>query len=129
VVVVLLVSCGLFFGGRSHASNGNPGRTAYFKYCSSCHGFDGRGKGVVAPSLRVAPPDLTLLAKRQGGKFPHDEVKSVIDGRTAIAAHGSSEMPVWGAVLGKERTYETPEAHVRSQLQLLTDYLASIQTR
>lgn len=112
---------------RLHAANGNPGRAAYFQYCSSCHGIDGRGHGVVAESLRPKPADLTQLARKNGGEFPNDAVREIIDGRRRIAAHGTSAMPVWGRVFSEEPAHESPQAHVRSQLQLLADYLRSIQ--
>jgi len=113
---------------RVYASDGNPGRAAYFKYCSACHGADGRGNGEVAPTMRPKPSDLTQLAKKHGGAFPSALVKETIDGRKAIAAHGSRKMPVWGDVFREERTAEDPDAHTRSQVQIIVDYLRSIQT-
>jgi len=113
----------------AQASDGNPGREAYFRYCSSCHGTDGRGGGEVAKSLRKKPADLTQLAKRNGGTFPQAEVKEFIDGRKRLAAHGSSAMPVWGKVFAEEKSYESPDAHTQSQVQLIVDYLATIQTK
>jgi mono/diheme cytochrome c family protein len=110
------------------AGNGNPGREAYLRYCSSCHGITGQGNGEVADSLRTPPTDLTQLAQKHGGAFPNDEVREIIDGRKRIAAHGSSAMPVWGQVFVEERTYEVPEAHARSQVSLIASYLAAIQT-
>lgn len=109
------------------AGNGNPGREAYFRYCSSCHGLTGQGDGEVAESLRTPPADLTQLSQKHGGAFPNDEIRQTIDGRKRIPAHGSSEMPVWGQVFVAEKTYEKPEAHARSQISLIVDYLASIQ--
>jgi mono/diheme cytochrome c family protein len=129
IAVVMLLAGGALIAGRLYASNGYPGRTAYLRYCSSCHGDDGKGGGVVAQSLRIKPPDLTQLAKRHGGTFPYDEVRATIDGRQRLAAHGNRKMPVWGTVFGKEQTYETPESHVRSQVNLLVDYLSTIQTK
>jgi mono/diheme cytochrome c family protein len=128
LVLVFLVA-GALPAASANAGDGNTGRGAYFKYCSSCHGADGRGNGVVAGSLRPKPTDLTQLAKRNGGTFPDADVKEIVDGRTRVAAHGSSTMPVWGKVFGKEKTYMTPDAHIRSQVQLITDYLTSIQTK
>jgi mono/diheme cytochrome c family protein len=114
--------------GPSAAANGNPGRAAYFKYCSSCHGDDGRGNGPAGGGMRPRPADLTHLAKRHGGTFPYAEVKEIIDGRKRLDAHGSSKMPVWGKVFAQEQTYMPPEAHAQSQIELITNYLASIQT-
>lgn len=113
---------------RTEASDGNPGRAAYFKYCSACHGADGRGNGEVARTMRAKPTDLTQLAKTHGGTFPSEFVKQAIDGRKPIAAHGSSKMPVWGHIFRDEATAENPDSHARSQIQIIADYLRAIQT-
>jgi cbb3-type cytochrome c oxidase subunit III len=34
----------------------NKGRTYYLKYCSTCHGKKGDGKGIVAKTLKLEPP-------------------------------------------------------------------------
>jgi mono/diheme cytochrome c family protein len=39
-------------------------REIYQKYCSSCHGKDGRGNGSVSPFLKIKAPHLTLLRKK-----------------------------------------------------------------
>ena len=126
-LVLGLLAVGVLFGERSYASDGLPGRAAYFRYCGSCHGADGRGNGVVAGDMRTPPTDLTHLAKKNGGTFPYAQVRESIDGRKRIAAHGSSEMPVWGQVFAGEKTYEQPEAHATSQVHIITDYLSTIQ--
>lgn len=126
---VALLALGGWLAQPASAADGNPGRAAYFKYCSSCHGDDGRGGGVVARALQPKPPDLTQLAAQHGGTFPYDAVKTAIDGRQRVAAHGSSKMPVWGKVFAAEQTPMQPEAHARSQVQLIVNYLASIQTK
>jgi mono/diheme cytochrome c family protein len=123
-----LLAAGTFVAQLAAAANGNPGRDAYFRYCSSCHGADGRGNGEVAGSMRPKPADLTQLARKNGGDFPAAEVKEVIAGRKRVAAHGSSKMPVWGEVFAEEQSYEPAAAHAQSQIELITGYLASIQT-
>ena len=45
--------------------------------------------------LKTPSADLTMLAKRNDGVFPIAAVNEIIDGRTLIAAHGNSEMPIW----------------------------------
>jgi mono/diheme cytochrome c family protein len=72
------------------------GQQYYIEYCASCHGTDGRGAGPVAAALTIRPPDLSKMAARRNGQYPFDELASYIDGRKAVAAHGSREMPVWG---------------------------------
>ena len=66
-------------------------------YCAPCHGTTGRGDGSMAGQLRRLPPDLTTFATRNGGVFPAERLRQVIDG-TGIASHGDRDMPVWGAV-------------------------------
>jgi mono/diheme cytochrome c family protein len=119
--VALLTSAG-------SAANGNPGREAFFRYCSSCHGDDGRGNGPAASAMQPRPADLTQIAKRNGGIFPYDKVKEIIDGRTRVVAHGSSQMPVWGKIFAGEETLVPPATHAVSQINLIATYLSSIQT-
>ncbi len=78
-------------------------------YCATCHGRDGQGNGRVAPALKVHPPDLTTIARRNGGTFPPARVESAVTGerRDPSPAHGTTEMPVLGPVL---RVWEPPEA-------------------
>jgi mono/diheme cytochrome c family protein len=128
-VAVVLLAAALLLAHLAAAANGNPGREAYFRYCGSCHGLDGRGNGEVAVGLNPKPADLTQLARKNGGTFPAAEVKASIDGRRRVAAHGSSSMPVWGTVFAAEKSYARPEAHAQSQVGIITDYLASIQAQ
>src|SRR3972149_9167430 len=51
------------------------GRTLFMAYCATCHGADARGNGPVAPALKTQPPDLTLISKRNNGKFPQEQVQ------------------------------------------------------
>lgn len=45
------------------------GSAMFSEYCAVCHGKDAKGSGPAAPALRVAPPDLTTLAKKNNGEF------------------------------------------------------------
>jgi len=104
------------------------GRHYYLQYCASCHGWDARGDGAVAPALVRKPPDLTLIARRNGGAFPMEEIATTIDGRKAPAAHGTREMPVWGERFGDEFQGDPArEQVVRGQLLMMLVYLQSIQ--
>ena len=122
-----MIGC-LLAANRASAGDGNPGREAYFKYCSSCHGEDGRGGGEAARGMRPRPADLTQLTRRHRGAFPAEHVKEVIDGGVAVAAHGKARMPAWGKVFSEEQSYAPADVHRESQLRLLVDYLRSIQT-
>ena len=104
------------------------GAPLFQRCCASCHGTGGRGDGPVAASLRSRPADLTAIAKQRGGEFTTGEVSQFIDGRFAVPAHGSREMPVWGERFGAD----VPEAGLgesiaRGNIASLVEYLKSIQ--
>jgi len=104
------------------------GRNTYLRYCASCHGTEGRGDGALAASLTTPPADLTQLAKRSGGRYDESAVMAAIDGRRHVAAHGTRDMPVWGAVFEDERRGEPyPAYQGLLKSRLLVDYLATIQ--
>lgn len=111
------------------------GKEAYETQCSVCHAKDGKGDGFYRASLKVAPPDLTLLARKNGGVFPVDRITRVIDGRTEIAAHGTRDMPIWGtrfAVNAASHYVDVPydqEAYIRVQILGLIDYLNRLQQK
>lgn len=105
------------------------GRTAYMENCASCHGPGGMGDGPAARGLAVAPPDLTMIASRNGGVFPTNQVMSTIDGLDR-GTHFSAVMPEFGAgdlgetVIVENAGLGTP---VPMKLLVLTEYLQSIQ--
>ncbi len=93
-------------------------------YCASCHGKDGRGNGPAAPALKVKVPDLTVIARNNGGQFPSARVRRIIMGEDVVAAHGSREMPVWGPIFHQVES-DVDRGYVR--LENLTKYVESIQ--
>jgi mono/diheme cytochrome c family protein len=102
------------------------GSVSYRTHCATCHGADGKGEGPMTDNLRVHPPDLTLLAKRNEGRFPADAVRRIIDGRSPMKGHGGPEMPVWGdAFRSSSDAYS--EAKVAEKIAALVEYLKSIQ--
>ena len=78
------------------------GADEYYRLCAVCHGEGGYGNGPMSRMLKTPPPNLTLLAKNNGGHFPFLRVLEMIDGRNMIEVHGSREMPVWGESLAKD---------------------------
>ena len=111
----------------------HPGKVLYQKYCESCHGKDGKGDGDVAPTLKSQPTDLTQLAKRNGGHFPFDKTVLIVDGRSPVRAHGTSDMPVWGerfeAAISPSGGGGREEPRVKGRIRLIVDYLRSIQEK
>ena len=106
------------------------GRDTFLRYCAACHGNEGRGDGPLAASLTRPPADLTQIAKRSGGRFDERAVMSVIDGRRQVAAHGTRDMPVWGAVFEEEGRGEPyPAYQSLLQSRLLVDYLSTLQEK
>jgi mono/diheme cytochrome c family protein len=102
------------------------GSRLFRTHCAACHGIDGRGTGPMANQLRRAPPDLTRYAARNGGLFPSEKVRRIIDGRD-VASHGIGEMPVWGDVF--QKTDGATEAEVRVRIDAIVRHLEAIQTR
>ena len=117
--------------GPIHAQQAPPilieslaGRDSFQQYCAPCHGTSGRGDGPVASALRARPADLTTLARRSGGAFPGDRVRDFVTGTgRAPAAHGTTEMPIWGQMF---RAFES-DARARQRLVNLVTYIESLQ--
>lgn len=106
------------------------GQQKYMKYCATCHGPSATGDGVAARLFTKKPPDLTLLAKNNGGKFPMNELLGIVKGDAPIAAHGNREMPVWGEILGRPLdTSMTGQAAADAEILLIGNYLESIQKK
>lgn len=136
-VLVLFVSIPFFaappgHGGRNDVAarreGAARGRVTYQVYCRSCHGDHGRGDGKAASVVKPPPSDLTGLARANGGEFPRERVFQIIDGREEVAAHGPRAMPVWGNAFRSLDSGSGEEAAaIRTKIQDLVDYLASIQ--
>lgn len=88
---------GLAAGGTARAQDLDAGAEGFAVFCADCHGEDATGDGPMATILVKAPPDLTGLARRNGGLFPRGAVVFRIDGRDRLAAHGG-EMPIFGGL-------------------------------
>jgi mono/diheme cytochrome c family protein len=125
VAGTLVVATGQPAGGSATGAR-TKGRDLFMAHCASCHGASGRGDGPAADSLRRRPTDLTQYARMNGGVFPAERTRRVIDGRD-VGAHGSVEMPVWGAVF--KRTSPDGERAVRDRIDAIVAYLESLQER
>jgi mono/diheme cytochrome c family protein len=105
----------------------SEGGDALFKtYCASCHGRVGKGDGPISKHLRTAPPDLTLFAARNGGRFDEDKVYRIIDGRKPVSGHGGGDMPVWGDAFKQSALGRSAEA-VKARIGALVDHLRALQ--
>ncbi len=111
------------------------GALDFLSYCAPCHGRDGTGNGPVAMELKKKPANLSTIAQRNGGVFPQDMVRQRIDGRSLPAAHGTSDMPVWGywfklqanAAGMLQDDQVNAEAEVKERIDRLVDYIATLQ--
>ena len=104
------------------------GRDLFAFYCATCHGRTGTGDGPVAAALKSPPPDLTLLARRNGGTFPRQRVEAFVtgDGDVLTTAHGSADMPVWGPIF---RGLDPSDALVKVRIGNIVTYVESIQVK
>ena len=133
VVVLALIMAGIAAGEGKPGIKEVPiaptsaasGAEMYKAYCAVCHGTDGTGGGPAAVALRVPPPNLTVLAKNNGGKFPATKVYVAISGDFSIAAHGSPRMPIWGQVFRQAKSSSESMLRVSN----LTSYVASMQAK
>jgi mono/diheme cytochrome c family protein len=95
-------------------------------HCAPCHGYDGKGNGPVASVLNTPVPDLTRIAKRNGGIFPESRVRSMILGDDVLKAHGSREMPIWGPIFHQ---VEEDRDYGNIRIKNLVEYVKSIQEK
>ena len=136
-IMIAALTCSLVATSASLIAQGPPrapqpslttslvGRESYQSFCASCHGITGAGDGPVAAELRTPPADLTSLTRRNGGRYPRERVLADVAGTgRAPAAHGTTEMPVWGGIF---RAFEADPV-VRQRIQNVVDYLESLQS-
>ena len=108
------------FNALGWAQEVDVGKTEFLSSCAACHGADGKGNGPMSAELKVAPPNLTVLAKKNNGVFPVSAVYEMIDGRHPVAAHGTRDMPIWGL-----RYIPSSQGRILA----LVDYLSRIQEK
>ena len=100
------------------------GDQLYKEFCAACHGIDGRGDGPAASALKANPTDLTQIGRRNNSKFPVMKMQDIINGKEAIPAHGTGEMPIWGDVF---KSISANETFGQMRVDMLVKYLQSIQ--
>jgi mono/diheme cytochrome c family protein len=105
----------------------DPGAQAFRTHCASCHGRTGRGDGPIAGQFRIRLPDLTQYSTRNGGVFPSERLRQIIDGRDVVA-HGNRDMPVWGDAF-RTMPGGLSSEDVRARVDAVVRYLQGIQER
>jgi mono/diheme cytochrome c family protein len=104
------------------------GAELYLANCSACHGMYGEGDGPVSQDLSVALQDLRYIAQRNDGVFPREIVTAIVDGRENRAAHGPTDMPVWGEAFSRTEGYDAPaQKRVAERITALVDFLDRVQ--
>ena len=103
----------------------SSGEKMYRSYCAACHGNDGKGDGPASAAFKSRPSDLTALARRNAGKFPELRVFAAINGDLHVTAHGSKDMPTWGAVFRQMQGADVASVNLR--IRNLTKYVESLQ--
>jgi mono/diheme cytochrome c family protein len=125
-LLVVVGTAGLAAAALAPVISSESGSTLYRSYCASCHGTSARGDGPLAGNLRVAPADLTRIAKRNHGTYDAAKVRRAIDGRDAREIHGGTDMPVWGDAF-KRAGEGYDEAKVKERINALVDHIATLQ--
>ena len=69
------------------------GMQHYRIFCANCHGAAADGNGPTAKLLKIAPTNLTSLARMQGGQLDPIRVLKAMDGRHLVG--GDQKMPVF----------------------------------
>ena len=129
VAKVSIVSIGLICAAQAalaeplSKSKDDPGETTYLTYCALCHGVGG-APGMFADALKKAAPDLTEIAKRNGGQFSEERVAQIIrDG--GISGHGTMRLLSWEKYFKADNSSEQVDQIIRD----LTEYLKKHQTQ
>ena len=116
-------------------AQGRPdiGKREYDNNCAVCHGIDAKGKGLYNAALKTDAPELSTLAKRNGGVFPVARLFETIEG--AGPGHGTREMPIWGQIYrirAAEYYIDVPynqQAFVSGRILALIEYLNKQQVK
>ena len=132
MLISSLLAFGLLAGCTEEIGFGSPpksGATLFAQNCAICHVANARGAGAAAVNFEQVPPDLTLIAERNGGLFPSDDVLAKIHGYGGPGHFGdmpdfadidTGENVMWETQNGQKIT--TPRA-----LVALVRYLEGLQ--
>lgn len=113
------------------------GKREYDSSCASCHGPLGKGDGPLSGYLTSKASDLTMIMKNNNGVYPFTLMTEIVDGRRAVALHGSRDMPVWGNEYNAravEHFRDFPgaydaESFIKARVLALVEYVYSLQAK
>ncbi len=114
--------------GKKSPTYGVSGSYTYRTYCATCHGPRGWGDGPLAERLRFQPPDLTQMAKLNGGTYPAGKVEKIVDGRNPVDGYGGPDMPVWGDAFKNSETGFDDEL-VKLKIRSVVDHVETLQEK
>lgn len=132
-LLIMLFSAFGFASATAQETMRDYGKQDFDKHCASCHGLTGTGNGWLSHFLTQEPPDLTLLAKQNGGILPLERLYNSIAGNQ-IPIHGPSDMPAWGSAFITEAKDKNvgllydPEALAKARILLLLEYINRLQS-
>jgi mono/diheme cytochrome c family protein len=105
----------------------NSGVEMFKSYCAVCHGVTGKGDGPAASAMKAPPVDLTVMAQKNGGKYPSAHVATVIRGQASLPSHGNEEMPVWGRLFSS--ISQGNQGQIQQRVSNLVDYIGTLQAK
>ena len=93
ILIFVATTLGVVLAMIPYASpqDADRGQIEFLLNCSRCHGTDAKGSGPDSAKLHIKPVDLTVLAKRNHGRFDPGAVYQMIDGRNARLIRGSNQ--------------------------------------
>ena len=139
-VTIAALACGAAMSatvGTAAAQGVDIGKQEYETYCAVCHGKAGKGDGPFSGLVNKKVPDLTGLAKANGGVFPFDRAYEIISGQQGVAGHGTREMPIWGDHYSEKAPRELGPyyqgadvaSYVRGKILALIGYISTMQAK
>ena len=118
-IAVAAIAAIIVSGGQTVAEVLDPGKAEYHSSCAPCHGNDGKGTGPVSAGLKVPPPDLTVLAKKNNRVFPFNSVYEIIDGRKTVGCSRHARYADLGRPVCARAHQGTNSEAVRERSQLI----------
>jgi mono/diheme cytochrome c family protein len=105
------------------------GKSDYAEMCAQCHGPTGTGEG--RNLTEATPPDLTLLSRNNGGKFPFEHVYRIVDGREMTESHRRAAMPFWGQIFQKpgQKNTSQSDGEAKAEILGLVEYIRTLQKK